>query len=65
LILTQSSHPGFEGAKKQKINIFRWLIANGRLDEAEKILRQISLYNGKPLPLDFKVSPVAQPNLVK
>jgi hypothetical protein len=37
--------------------MFRWLLAQGRIHEAEKILREIADYNGKPLPEDFKLHP--------
>ena len=33
----------------------RWLLTHDRFEEAEKILRNVAKFNGKPLPLDFKL----------
>ena len=38
------------------ICIFRWLLAQGRLEEAENIVRKIAKYNGNPLPSDFHLT---------
>ena len=35
----------------------RWLLANGRQEEAEQIIRQIAEYNGKTLPATFRLIP--------
>jgi len=35
----------------------RWLLANGRVEEAEKIVREIALVNGKDLPASFRLKP--------
>jgi len=35
----------------------RWLLANGRQEEAEQIIRQIAEYNGKTLPSSFRLIP--------
>ncbi len=42
--------------------MLRWLISHGRLDEAEKIIRGIAEFNGKPLPADWKLHHVHDPN---
>ena len=34
---------------------FRWLLANGYTEKAEKILHEIANFNEKPLPADFKL----------
>ena len=35
----------------------RWLLSQGRTEEAEKVVRKIAKYNGKPLPKSFKMIP--------
>ena len=35
----------------------RWLLANGRREEAEEIIRQIAEYNGRTLPRTFRLIP--------
>ena len=35
----------------------RWLLAQGRITEAEKIIKDIAQFNGKPLPETFKLIP--------
>eukprot|EP00092_Neocalanus_flemingeri_P007851 GFUD01008476.1.p1 GENE.GFUD01008476.1~~GFUD01008476.1.p1 ORF type:complete len:593 (+),score=112.20 GFUD01008476.1:105-1883(+) len=35
----------------------RWLLANGRTEEAEKIVREIARVNGKDLPSTFRLQP--------
>jgi len=33
----------------------RWLLARGRFEEAEKILKKMARVNGKPLPANYMV----------
>jgi pentatricopeptide repeat protein len=33
----------------------RWLLAHGRFEEAEKILKKMARVNGKPLPANYMV----------
>lgn len=35
----------------------RWLLSQGRTQEAENIIKKIAQYNGKPLPPTFKLVP--------
>ena len=37
---------------------FRWLLSQGRIEEAEAIMRKIATYNGHELPSDFKLRPL-------
>eukprot|EP00090_Calanus_glacialis_P000129 TRINITY_DN10082_c0_g1_i1.p1 TRINITY_DN10082_c0_g1~~TRINITY_DN10082_c0_g1_i1.p1 ORF type:complete len:591 (-),score=101.96 TRINITY_DN10082_c0_g1_i1:22-1794(-) len=37
----------------------RWLLANGRVEEAEKIVREIARVNGRDLPASFRLKPPA------
>merc|ERR1719347_697357 len=37
----------------------RWLLTNGRVEEAEKIVRHIARVNGRVLPASFKLTPPA------
>ena len=41
---------------------FRWLLANGYTEKAEKILHEIANFNGKPLPADFKLKSHYEPS---
>ena len=41
---------------------FRWLLANGYTEKAEKILHEIADFNGKPLPADFKLKSHYEPS---
>ena len=36
--------------------MLRWLLTQGRLSEAETIVRKIAAFNGRTLPPDFKLS---------
>jgi OCT family organic cation transporter-like MFS transporter 4/5 len=42
--------------KEPNLHIFRWLLAQGRLEEAENIVRKIAKYNGNPLPSEFHLT---------
>ena len=39
----------------------RWLLARGRRDEAELIIRNIAAVNGRQLPASFRLVPPEQP----
>merc|ERR1719184_630868 len=41
----------------------RWLLTNGRVEEAEKIVRDIARVNGRVLPASFKLTPPAAPKV--
>eukprot|EP00127_Corallochytrium_limacisporum_P000806 Clim_evm92s25 gene=Clim_evmTU92s25 len=38
----------------------RWLVAHGRLQEAEDVMRRLAHENGQTLPQDFKIKPDAE-----
>ena len=44
------------------IDYFRWLLTQGRVEQAEEVVRQIAAYNGRELPAGFKLARPDQGN---